>query len=156
MSETEIAKTATQNFLLQNRQTPILVFSHHFMATKVKKAQKAASKKLSAKAKPAIRKPVAPKKVRYVYYFGDGKADGDGKMKPLLGGKGANLAEMTRIGLPVPPGFTITTEVCSYYYDHKRQYPPELSSQVDSVLAKIEKSVGKKLGDLSDPLLLSV
>ncbi|MFL6583928.1 MAG: PEP/pyruvate-binding domain-containing protein, partial [Chthoniobacterales bacterium] len=67
-------------------------------------------------AKPARRK-------KYVYYFGDGKADGDGKMKPLLGGKGANLAEMTRIGLPVPPGFTITTEVCTYYYQNKRTYP---------------------------------
>src|ERR1700737_2986526 len=156
MSETEIAKTATQNFLLQNRQTPILVFSHHFMATKVKKAQKAASKKLSAKAKPAIRKPVAPKKVRYVYYFGDGKADGDGKMKPLLGGKGANLAEMTRIGLPVPPGFTITTEVCTYFYEHKRSYPQVLGAEVEAALAKIERSAGKKLGDRTNPLLLSV
>src|ERR1700738_891547 len=122
------------------------------MATKVKKAQKAASKKVSAKAKPAIRKPVAPKKVRYVYYFGDGKADGDGKMKPLLGGKGANLAEMTRIGLPVPPGFTITTEVCTYFYEHKRTYPSELNEQVESALSKVERSAGKKLGDRKDPL----
>src|SRR5207253_136322 len=60
---------------------------------------------------------------RYVYYFGDGHADGAGNMKPLLGGKGANLHEMTRIGLPVPPGFTITTEVCTYFYDHERSYP---------------------------------
>ena len=67
---------------------------------------------------------------RYVYYFGDGHADGAGSMKPLLGGKGANLHEMTRIGLPVPPGFTITTEVCSYFYDHNRTYPRELESQV--------------------------
>src|SRR5438552_3476380 len=63
---------------------------------------------------------------RYVYYFGDGHADGSGSMKPLLGGKGANLHEMTRIGLPVPPGFTLTTEVCSYFYGHKRSYPPQL------------------------------
>src|SRR3954468_15339717 len=63
------------------------------------------------------------KATKYVYYFGNGKADGDGKMKPLLGGKGANLAEMTRIGLPVPPGFTISTEVCTYFYAHKRTYP---------------------------------
>src|SRR5579862_2255945 len=95
-------------------------------------------------------------KQRYVYYFGDGKADGDGKMKPLLGGKGANLAEMTRIGLPVPPGFTITTEVCSYFYENGRKYPPELQAQVEAALGKIERSVGKKLGDLDKPLLLSV
>jgi len=77
-------------------------------------------------------------------------------MKPLLGGKGANLAEMTRIGLPVPPGFTITTEVCTYFYENKRTYPPELEGQVAAALAKVEKSVGKKLGDKERPLLLSV
>src|ERR1700737_2006886 len=84
---------------------------------------------------------------RYVYYFGDGYADGSGKMKPLLGGKGANLAEMTRIGLPVPPGFTITTEVCTYFYEHNRAYPAELEKEVAVALEKVEKSVGKKLGD---------
>ncbi|CAN5783528.1 pyruvate, phosphate dikinase [soil metagenome] len=99
----------------------------------------------------------APKKGKYVYYFGDGQADGGGKMKALLGGKGANLAEMTRIGLPVPPGFTITTEVCGYYYDNKRTYPPQLKKQVDEAIAKIVKSVGKGFGVDSDtPLLLSV
>ncbi len=98
----------------------------------------------------------ATKAARYVYYFGDGKADGGGKMKPLLGGKGANLAEMTRIGLPVPPGFTITTEVCSYFYENKRTYPPALEAQVATALARIEKSVGKKLGDNEAPLLVSV
>ncbi|MDB6148400.1 MAG: ppdK, partial [Spartobacteria bacterium] len=77
-------------------------------------------------------------------------------MKPLLGGKGANLAEMTRIGLPVPPGFTITTELCTYFYKNKRTYPPELDAQVISALRKIEKSVGKKLGDKAQPLLVSV
>ncbi len=77
-------------------------------------------------------------------------------MKPLLGGKGANLAEMTRIGLPVPPGFTITTEVCTYFYEHKRTYPPQLEAQVTAALAKIEKSVDKKLGDKERPLLVSV
>ena len=77
-------------------------------------------------------------------------------MKPLLGGKGANLHEMTRIGLPVPPGFTITTEVCSYFYDHNRTYPRELEAQVAAALAKVEKSVGKKLGDKERPLLVSV
>ncbi len=77
-------------------------------------------------------------------------------MKPLLGGKGANLHEMTRIGLPVPPGFTITTEVCSYFYDHNRAYPPQLEVQVADALAQVEKSVGKKLGDQERPLLVSV
>src|SRR5918911_4930408 len=96
------------------------------------------------------------KSIKYVYSFGNKKADGDGSMKPLLGGKGANLAEMTRIGLPVPPGFTITTEVCTYFYENKKTYPPELNEQVEAALAKIEKSVGKKLGDRNNPLLLSV
>src|SRR5437016_9977738 len=93
---------------------------------------------------------------RYVYYFGDGHADGSGSMKPLLGGKGANLHEMTRIGLPVPPGFTITTELCSYFYDHNRTYPRELETEVAAALAKVEKSVGKKFGDKERPLLVSV
>src|ERR1700741_1847704 len=69
---------------------------------------------------------------RYVYYFADGHADGTGSMKALLGGKGANLHEMTRIGLPVPPGFTISTEVCTYFYENKRTYPSELNEQVES------------------------
>src|SRR4029453_8580263 len=93
---------------------------------------------------------------RYVYYFGDGHADGRGTQKPLLGGKGANLHEMTRIGLPGPPGVTITSEVCSYFYDHNRAYPPQLEAQVANALAKVEKSVGKKLGDRERPLLVSV
>src|SRR5208282_2749818 len=129
---------------------------HDFMATKVKKASKVASKKVSTQAKPANQKPQGSTKVRYVYYFGDGKADGNGKMKPLLGGKGANLHEMTRIGLPVPPGFTISTEVCTFFYENKRTYPPELNAQVGVALAKVEKSAGKKLGDSNNPLLLSV
>ena len=126
------------------------------MATKVKTANKVASKKVSTTAKPANRKSQGPTKVRYVYYFGDGKADGDGKMRSLLGGKGANLHEMTRIGLPVPPGFTISTEVCTYFYENKRSYPADLNAQADAALAKVEKSAGKKLGDRENPLLLSV
>src|ERR1700681_1386303 len=126
------------------------------MATKVKKALKAASKKVTAKAKPNIRKAAGPTKGRYVYYFGDGKADGNGKMKPLLGGKGANLHEMTRIGLPVPPGFTISTEVCTYFSQNEKSYPAELNAQVETALAKVEKSAGKRLGDRNDPLLVSV
>src|SRR6187401_3851903 len=83
---------------------------------------------------------------KYVYLFGNGKADGDGTMKPLLGGKGANLAEMSRIGLPVPPGFTITTEVCTYYYANKKTYPPELQAQVEAGVRKMEKIMGTKFG----------
>ena len=104
----------------------------------------------SSRVRPKTKTP------QYVYYFGEGHADGAGNMKPLLGGKGANLHEMTRIGLPVPPGFTITTEVCSYFYDHNRSYPSELKAQVANALARIEKSIGKKLGDDERPLLVSV
>jgi pyruvate, orthophosphate dikinase len=97
----------------------------------------------------------AGKAGKYVYLFG-GKTDGNGSMKPLLGGKGANLAEMCRIGLPVPPGFTITTEVCTYYYDHKRSYPSSLRSQMETGLAAIERQTKKKFGDMKNPLLVSV
>src|ERR1044071_5342496 len=96
------------------------------------------------------------KAAKYVYLFGNKKADGDGSMKPLLGGKGANLAEMSRIGLPVPPGFTITTEVCTYYYDHKRSYPAALKAQMQAGIAALEKQTKKKFGDLKNPLLVSV
>src|SRR5438067_490663 len=92
----------------------------------------------------------------YVYYFGDGHADGSGSMKALLGGKGANLHEMTRIGLPVPPGFTITTEVCTHFYAHNRTYPRELKAELAVALKRVEKSIGKKLGDNERPLLVSV
>ncbi|HXV20481.1 MAG TPA: pyruvate, phosphate dikinase [Desulfuromonadales bacterium] len=93
---------------------------------------------------------------KFVYFFGDGKAEGKGEMKNLLGGKGANLAEMTAIGLPVPPGFTITTEVCVEFYKNNRQYPAELKGQVDENLKKIEQLMGKKFGDPKNPLLVSV
>ena len=92
---------------------------------------------------------------KYVYLFGK-KTDGNGTMKPLLGGKGANLAEMCRIGLPVPPGFTITTEVCTYYYANKRSYPASLRGQMEAGVASIEQQTGKKFGDLKNPLLVSV
>src|SRR5271165_139273 len=126
------------------------------MATNVKKANKVASKKVSTQAKPANQKSHGSTKVRYVYYFGDGKADGNGKMKPLLGGKGANLHEMTRIGLPVPPGFTISTEVCTYYYENKRSYPKALEAQVKEGVTFVEGILGKKFGDMQKPLLVSV
>ncbi|MFA5113518.1 MAG: pyruvate, phosphate dikinase [Candidatus Margulisiibacteriota bacterium] len=96
---------------------------------------------------------------KYVYKFGGGKADGNESMKNLLGGKGANLAEMAghpKLRLPVPPGFTCTTEVCTHYYDHKRSYPKELKAQVAAALANVESIMGKKFGDPADPLLVSV
>ena len=97
------------------------------------------------------------KSEKYVYAWGNGKADGNGSMKPLLGGKGANLAEMTRIRLPVPPGFTITTEVCTYFYAHKQTYPKELKAQMAAGLASIEKIMGYRFGDAKAfPLLVAV
>ncbi|MCY7362084.1 MAG: pyruvate, phosphate dikinase, partial [Ignavibacteria bacterium] len=93
---------------------------------------------------------------KLVYYFGTGKAEGKAEMKSLLGGKGANLAEMTNIKLPVPPGFTITTEACNYYYTNKKKYPKELNKQVEDALKKVEKDMGCKFGDNKNPLLLSV
>ncbi|EIM26085.1 pyruvate, phosphate dikinase [Microvirga lotononidis] len=93
---------------------------------------------------------------QWVYTFGDGKAEGQAGMKNLLGGKGANLAEMSNLGLPVPPGFTITTEVCTYYYDHGRSYPPELKAQVESALAYVGTLTGRTFGDADNPLLVSV
>ncbi len=93
---------------------------------------------------------------KWVYGFGDGEAEGASSMRDLLGGKGANLAEMSRLGLPVPPGFTITTGVCTYYYDHNRSYPPRLKDAVAAALATVEASVGKRFGDVADPLLVSV
>jgi pyruvate, orthophosphate dikinase len=94
--------------------------------------------------------------MKYVYFFGAGKADGTGEMKEVLGGKGAGLAEMTRIGLPVPAGFTITTEACDYYFKHDKKYPKELRTEVAKNLAQLEKLTGKKLGADIDPLLVSV
>ena len=93
---------------------------------------------------------------KWVYAFGDGKAEGKSQMRELLGGKGANLAEMSNLGLPVPPGFTITTEVCTYYYAHDKQYPPELKAQVDEALAKVGALTGRTFGDAKSPLLVSV
>src|SRR6187431_3462023 len=114
-----------------------------FKATRSKRAPKA--------------KATTSRKTRRVYYFGDGKADGAGNMKPLLGGKGANLAEMTRIGLPVPPGFTITTEVCTYYYANKRTYPASLQAEMESGVRNMEKIMGYKFGDAAGfPLLVAV
>src|SRR3954463_11340104 len=93
---------------------------------------------------------------KWVYTFGDGKAEGRGNMRDLLGGKGAGLAEMAGLGLPVPPGFTITTEVCTYFYANGSSYPPELEAQVKAALDHVARLVGKKFGDRENPLLVSV
>ncbi len=95
-------------------------------------------------------------KTKYVYSFGGGKAEGTAKMKELLGGKGANLAEMANLGIPVPAGFTITTEMCTYYYANGKKNPPELVKDVDAALANVEKIMNARFGDVENPLLLSV
>src|SRR5512133_2016139 len=93
---------------------------------------------------------------KYVYFFGAGKAEGKAEMKNLLGGKGANLAEMCNLGIPVPAGFTITTEMCTEYYRNNRKLPAELTKEVNAAMAKTEKMMGKKFGDAKNPLLISV
>ncbi len=92
---------------------------------------------------------------KLVYFFGNGKAEGSAKDKVLLGGKGGNLAEMTNIGLPVPPGFTITTECCAAYYKSGQQFPQGLEEQIDENIRRLEAALGKKLGDVNNPLLVS-
>ncbi|HYR59115.1 MAG TPA: PEP/pyruvate-binding domain-containing protein, partial [Chthoniobacteraceae bacterium] len=124
------------------------------MATTKSKSVKLPASRAKASVNGAVK---GGKSAKYVYMWGNNKADGDGSMKPLLGGKGANLAEMTRIGLPVPPGFTITTEVCTYFYAHKKTYPPELQAQVEKGVANMEKIMGTKFGDKAKmPLLVAV
>lgn len=120
-------------------------------------AKSATAKKTTkvAARKDSNSRPAAKSK-KYVYFFGGGKAEGKGHERELLGGKGAGLAEMTNIGLPVPGGFTITTEACAEYYDLGRKMPKALGQEVDQHLARLEKVTGKKLGDPSDPLLVSV
>ena len=93
---------------------------------------------------------------KYVYFFGEGKADGRAELKFLLGGKGANIAEMTNLGIPVPPGFTITTDVCTYFYQNNQSYPPELKAEVEEAMARLERIMGRKFGDKTNPLLVSV
>ncbi len=144
------------------------LFSLKFITTMAKKSSVKKPAKKAAPAKKPAAKKAAPKSAgrakapsakgpKYVYTWGAGKADGDGSMKPLLGGKGANLAEMTRIGLPVPPGFTVTTEVCTYYYANKRTYPASLQAQMEAGVANMEKIMGTKFGATDGmPLLVAV
>src|SRR6266571_1257464 len=120
-----------------------------------KSVRKAAKAKLAAKPKASAR-AVTPSKGKWVYAFGGGKADGKPNMRNLLGGKGAGLAEMASLGLPVPPGFTITTEVCTHYYTNQNTYPGELESHVAQALVRVGSITGKIFGDPSNPLLVSV
>src|SRR5581483_1014208 len=93
---------------------------------------------------------------KFVYSFGNGTADGDGKMKEILGGKGAGLAEMSRAKLPVPPGFTISTEVCNIYFKNGNKVPAEIDAEVKEALGRLEAEMGHRLGDKENPLLVSV
>ena len=117
-----------------------------------KSKKKAVQKSPRRTAKPGVRQA----KGKWVYGFGDGRAEGKASMRNLLGGKGAGLAEMANLGLPVPPGFTITTDVCTYYYTHDKQYPKDLRGQVEKALAQVGRITGKTFGDKSNPLLVSV
>ncbi|MBY0382746.1 MAG: pyruvate, phosphate dikinase [Xanthobacteraceae bacterium] len=119
---------------------------------KAVKAKKSAVAKTSSKVAASI----GAKAGKWVYLFGDGKAEGKAGLRELLGGKGANLAEMANLGLPVPPGFTIPTSVCTYFYENKKSYPKELRGQVEKALEAVGKIVGKKFGDAKNPLLVSV
>src|SRR6188472_1978451 len=117
-----------------------------------KSKKKTVRKSARRKTKPAS----GQAKGKWVYSFGDGRAEGKASMRNLLGGKGAGLAEMANLGLPVPPGFTITTDVCTYYYAHDKQYPKDLRGQVEKALAQVGRITGKTFGDKSNPLLVSV
>ncbi|MCK5060892.1 pyruvate, phosphate dikinase, partial [Candidatus Bipolaricaulota bacterium] len=94
--------------------------------------------------------------MKHIYFFSKGESEGNSSMKELLGGKGANLAEMAGLGIPVPPGFTLSTEVCRYYDEHDGSYPDSLGEELKENLCKLEKATGKRFGDPSNPLLVSV
>src|SRR5271170_596276 len=123
----------------------------------VKKARAASARKPAQAGKAAPKSAAqAFDKGKWVYAFGGGKAAGRASMRNLLGGKGAGLAEMAHLGLPVPPGFTITTEVCTYFYAHGKTYPKDLKAQVEAALAEVGRITGRKFGDPENPLLVSV
>ena len=110
----------------------------------------------SRTSRPTFRTPRSASRQKYVYFFGNGKADGNRTMKDLLGGKGSGLAEMTNAGLPVPPGFTISTQACTLYYQQKRKTPEVVDAQMVENLRNLEKATGAALGDPANPLLVSV
>jgi len=146
----KVAKTAAKKSAQPAAKSAVKATAKKTVAKKAP-AKKAAAKKVAAK------KAASPRSAKYVYTWGDNKADGNGSMKALLGGKGANLAEMTRIGLPVPPGFTVTTEVCTYFYANKKTYPEVLRSQMEAGVRNMEKIMGCKFGNAKGmPLLVAV
>jgi pyruvate,orthophosphate dikinase len=124
--------------------------------TKKRPVRKASRARPKAPAGPSRGKGKDKSKGKWVYSFGDGRAEGKAAMRDLLGGKGAGLAEMANLGLPVPPGFTITTDVCTYYYGHNKEYPKDLRAQVEKALAQVGRITGRTFGDKSNPLLVSV
>src|SRR5438045_813377 len=125
-------------------------------ARSAKKAVKKATRKAGPKAAPKPAAKSAAKAGKFVYFFGAGKADGNRTMKDTLGGKGANLAEMTNAGLPVPPGFTISTAVCNIYYQEREKIPAAIDREIDAQVKKLEKAAGATLGSTENPLLVSV
>jgi len=131
---------------------------HSRVSAKSKKrpVRKASRAKPKAAAGPSSGKGKDKSRGKWVYSFGDGRAEGKAAMRDLLGGKGAGLAEMANLGLPVPPGFTITTDVCTYYYGHNKEYPKDLRAQVEKALAQVGRITGRTFGDKSNPLLVSV
>jgi pyruvate,orthophosphate dikinase len=146
-----MSKKSKKKLKKKDRHSPLKPAPHSRKAAK--STRKAAEKLAPDRNGHAAAKP---RKGKLVYFFGDGRGDGDGKMKALLGGKGANLAEMTRIGLPVPPGFTITTEVCTWFNEHGKTLPKEIDAQIDDAIGRIEKILGKGFGSLSNPLVFAV
>ncbi|MGA7000495.1 MAG: PEP/pyruvate-binding domain-containing protein, partial [Pseudolabrys sp.] len=124
--------------------------------TKKRPVRKASRARPKAPAGPSRGKVKDKSRGKWVYSFGDGRAEGKAAMRDLLGGKGAGLAEMANLGLPVPPGFTITTDVCTYYYGHNKEYPKDLRAQVEKALAQVGRITGRTFGDKSNPLLVSV
>jgi pyruvate,orthophosphate dikinase len=124
--------------------------------TSVKRKKRAVRKSPRPTGRPKAKAAASQSRGKWVYGFGDGRAEGTASMRNLLGGKGAGLAEMANLKLPVPPGFTITTDVCTYYYGHNKQYPKDLRDQVEKALAQVGRIAGRKFGDATNPLLVSV
>lgn len=150
--------TATRSALAKKAAKPARAKAKPPRARAAAPAKSRSAKPAKSRAKQPVRSAAkrAPAKGKWVYTFGDGKAEGAAKMRDLLGGKGANLAEMANLGLPVPPGFTITTEVCTYFYANKETYPKELNAQVQAAIAHVGRLAHKTFGDKDNPLLLSV
>src|SRR5437868_12802309 len=140
----------------KSKKTAMKIAAKSKSSAPVRKAAPATRKALTkSPAKPSA-KPADVKSGQWVFTFGDGKAEGKAGLRDLLGGKGANLAEMANLGLPVPPGFTIPTSVCTYFYAHGKTYPKELRAQVEKALDYVGKLTGKAFGDSRNPLLVSV